>query len=494
MPSKFSIVSISSEVEPFSKSGGLAIVAHSLPHALSQMGHQVIAVAPYYREFLSGTSLYLEPVYEGIPIMIGDEEVAKVNYWRSQLEDDIPIYLVDCERYFGRMKALYGSIHENSRFYLFDLAVIELLMRLNFAPHILHCHDWHTGLIPYLLWKEPRYKEFFKESSTVFTIHNLSYQLGHNWWDIPSDKKDDGEQRLPPFHSEEMEFMNFAKRGILFANAITTVSEQYAVELLGKEAGQELHRILKNREDRFYGIINGIDYEEYNPKTDPGLALNYDVHSIERRLECREALQKFFHLPLNNKLPIIVMTSRIVEQKGMDLVIKLLEVLMRIEIQMIVMGDEGDKHYMKVLRKIGKKYPKKFVLQVPFLHDRETSLYAGADMTLLPSRFEPCGINQLISLRYGCVPIVHKIGGLSDTVTNYSVRRSKGTGFVFKTYDWYDLHAAVIRAIETYQREEEWRSLIHRGMAQSFSWKIPAKKYVSVFRKAMELQKSWVSE
>jgi len=483
---KLKIVSISSEVAPFSKTGGLADVARSLPKAISRLGHEVIVITPLYGQVIDTKKNNLKLIYENIRVYLNSQDIVYVNYWQGQLIEGLPIYFIENKKYFSRRKNLYGSTHENVRFLIFDVAALKLISLLKFSADLVHCHDWHTGLIPYYLKTDFRYSKTLSKAKTIFTIHNLAYQLGCAWWEVPTKKKDYGRNRLPHITDKNIEYINFAKRAILCADIINTVSEQYREEILTAKFGQDLQRILFNRQHKLFGIINGIDYKTYNPANDPNLFKNYNYQKIHRKKLNKEYLQKKVGLPVNQEIPVISLTSRVVFQKGIELIIKLLEPLVRLEVQIIIMGD-GDKKYIAELKKYNKKYPKKIVW-LPFATNQkmETLLYAGSDIFLLPSHYEPCGINQLIAMRYGSIPIVRRVGGLYDTVTNFNPRTNHGNGFSFSGFDKYSLFAAIVRALENYQHKYIWRDLIIRSMQESNSWEIPAKKYITLYRKALK--------
>ena len=488
MPKKLKIASIASEVDPFSKTGGLGDVAASLPKALKQLGHDVIVITPLYGKIIDPQEFGLELVKKNVSIKVGKNQKLKVNYWRGQLDKNLPIYFVENKKYFSRKQHPYGSEHENKRFFLFDIAAIKLLILLKFKADIIQCHDWHAGMIPYLLKKDFHNSSTLNKAATVFTIHNLSYQGGHNWWTGPASHKDNGRQALPGFKTKKFDHLNFAKRAIIHADLINTVSETYAQEILTKDFGEDLHRILLHRQDKLFGIVNGIDYKDYNPKTDPGLAKNYNAQFfIEGKEKNKQALQKYFKLPPSPNIPLLAMVTRFVEQKGLDLVVKIIEPLLRQNVQLIIMG-AGQKQYEQFFRKIAKLYPKKFGATLKFDSKHATLAYAGADITLIPSRFEPCGLTQLISMRYGAVPVVRAIGGLSDTVAHFNPLTRKGNGFTFTKYNSYDFLIAVSRAISTYQYKIAWHQLIANAMLHSYSWELPAKKYVNLFNKAIKVK------
>ncbi len=487
MSKKLKIVSISSEIAPFSKTGGLADVARSLPKALNRLGHDIIAITPLYGKVIDKKEHNLKLVYENVDVVLNSKETIKVNYWKGYLMEDLPVYFVEVKKYFSQRKSLYGSSHENARFLIFNVAALKLISLLKFEADIVHCHDWQTGLIPYYLKTDFRYSKTLRKAKTIFTIHNLVFQFGQNWWDTPLDKKDYGKSKIPHISNSDIEYVNFAKRAILSADIINTVSEQYRDEILTRKFGQDLHRVLKNREDRVFGIVNGIDYNAYNPMSDRGLYKNYNFSKIHRKKLNKEFLQKRVGFPVDRETPLVCATSRVTFQKGFELIEKLLESIVRLDIQFIILGD-GDKKYISTLKKYSKKYPKKIVW-IPFTGNKniETLIYSASDMFLLPSHHEPCGINQLIAMRYGCVPVVRKVGGLHNTVVNYEPNKNNGTGFVFKSFNEFSFFAAIIRALESYKYKNNWRNLVSRAMKNSSSWEIPANKYVALFRKVIKM-------
>lgn len=491
MAKKLKVVSVSSEVAPFSKSGGLGDVARSLPKALKRLGHEVMVITPLYGKIINKRKNQLKLIYSDVRVYLNSKDIVTVNYWRGYLMRGLPIYFIENKKYFSGRKTLYGSSRENVRFLIFDVATLKLLSLLKHEADIIHCHDWQTGLIPFYLKTDFRYSKSLRKAKTVFTIHNLAFQFGLNWWEVPAGEKDYGKKRIPHITSPKIEYINFAKRAILSADVINTVSEHYREEIVTKKFGQDLHRILRNRENRLFGIVNGIDYHAYNPANDKGLFKNYDHRKIHRKKLNKEFLQKKFNLPVDQNIPIFCTTSRVTFQKGFELILKIIEPLMRQEVQFIVIGS-GDKNYIKELQKSAKKYPKKLVV-IPSHEENqkyETLVYAGSDFFLLPSHHEPCGINQLIAMRYGCVPIIRRVGGLFDTVKNFNPATNQGTGFAFSYFDPFSLYGAVIRALETYKHKKIWRDIMVRAMQQSNSWEIPAKKYVALYHKTLKNHKN----
>jgi len=487
MSKKLKIVQIASEVAPFSKTGGLGDVSRSLSKALERLGNEVIVITPLYGKLINKQENKLQLIFSKVRLRLNSVESVTVNYWRGYLMPGLPVYFVESKKFFSKHSRLYGSNRENARFLVFNVAALKLLSLLKFSADIIQCHDWQTGLVPYYLKTDFRYSKTLTKAKTIFTIHNLIFQLGRNWWEIPPADKDYGHSRIPHLTDPKLETINFAKRAILSADFINTVSEQYREEIMTKKFGQDLNRILKNRSDRLVGIVNGIDYNIYNPEDDPGLYRHYSFGDFKERSANKGYLQKIFNLPVDKNIPIICMTSRVTFQKGFELLIKILPHLLQLDLQLIAIGS-GDKKYISALQKVAHSYPHKLVV-IPS-HEAnqkyETLVYAGSDLFLLPSNYEPCGINQLIAMRYGCVPIVREIGGLYDTVDNFSPASEQGTGFTFKNEEEFSLYNAIVRALENYKNKSLWSKLIKRVMTQAHGWEIPAKKYLELYRRVLK--------
>ncbi len=501
------IVHAAAEMAPFSKSGGLGIVIGSLPRTQQEFGHEVSIFIPYYEGVVNVDEHRISLVDGNIPIEVTGGIFDSIQLYQAEPVEGRPrVYLIGHHQYFSRRVNMYGDERENARFAIFDLGVLAAIKHIGIQPDVIHCHDWHTGLIPYFLKGRFKPDGYWNQTSTLFTIHNLTYQYGHNWWDTPAEMRDDGRSRLPEIGDPAFERVNFAKRAIINADTINAVSETYRTEIMTKDFGQELHRILKNREKNFFGIVNGIDHDAYNPHTDPGLVLRYGVSTAARRQTNKRALQLAYGLDPQKDVPLICMTSRVVEQKGFKLLAQIIQTVLRMPSQLIIMGD-GDKEFTKFFQKVSRTYEQQFKI-VAYDLNKETSLYAGADIFLLPSRFEPCGLNQLIAMRYGSVPVVHHIGGLADTVVDFdprmraggSHRASKnsqnaqagimGNGFAFKNYQSRDLLVAIARAVETYKHRAPWKRLIASCMKQATSWEIPAQKYIDLYRQTMKSKRS----
>jgi len=482
MPSrnKLKIVSVASEVAPYSRTGGLSDVARSLPLALSGLGHEVSLITPFYT-FIEQQKIPLEEVGTDA-IKIGSHTY-QVQYLKTDLSPDVPIYFIRYDKLYG-LERIYGYKNDNLRFYLLNEAALKLLKKINYRPRVIHCHDWQSGLIPNLLKTTYKSDPFYSRIRTLFTIHNLPFQMGSEWWKIPKSKVDSGRGN-PPTRLADIKYINFTKRGILHADVVNTVSERYATEILTPEFGQGLDKYLRRRQDTFFGIINGIDYTVYNPSFDSHVYYNYDWNSLDRKLKNKLALQKEVGLNVKADQPIIGLVNRLSEQKGFYLILEVLPILMKQHLQMIVVGS-GSQEFITEFERYAKRYPKQLAIYTPFTEVMASRVYAGSDMFLLPSRYEPCGISQMISLRYGSIPIVHETGGLSDTITDFNARTGRGNGFVLSHYDPHELLIAITRAIENYHHPKVWERLTWQAMRLSYSWELPAKKYATLFRLALK--------
>jgi starch synthase len=485
------VAHIASEVEPFSKTGGLASVLGALPRAEADLGVDTIIITPYYEHLIDMNEYPLESLGEAEPLEIEPGVFEEVSYRKGMLgdgEEEVPVYFVESRKFFGTQEKLYGAKNDNARFLFFNIAALFLLKKIEFKPSIIHCHDWHTGIIPFLL--KTRYKKdsFWSGTATLFTIHNLSFQLGHDWHDISASESDSGRSKLPSFADlKRIEQINFAKRAIMYADAINTVSETYREEILTEAFGEALDRLLKRKQQVVFGIVNGIDYDDFNPMTDPGLVCHYNHKSVRLKKYNKKALQKRYGLTVDLNVPLLCTTSRISEQKGFKLILQIVRIVLQQGTQMIVMGD-GDEKTVRSLREVQREFPKQFAY-APFDPEAETLLYAGSEIFLMPSRFEPCGINQMIALRYGCIPVVRHIGGLVDTIRDYDSRTKTGNGFTFKRYNSTHLLIAIIRALENFKHARAWKELSISGLRAANSWELPAQKYINLYVSTLRLKK-----
>ncbi|MGH7739358.1 MAG: glycogen synthase GlgA, partial [bacterium] len=468
---------------PFAKTGGLADVVGSLPGALMKLGCEVAVVLPKYRS-ISPENYKLRVEVKGLQVPMGMGEV-DANILSSSLgHSHGTAYFIESDRYFGR-EGFYGTpegdFHDNpERFAFFSRAVLEMLKALNWYPDILHLNDWQTGLVAPYLETFYRTQPHFESMRSLFTIHNMAYQglfpkyilpmTGLGWEDFRADKLE--------FYDQ----VNYLKAGLVYSTALSTVSPTYAREIETDEFGCGLQGLLRARSTDLYGILNGIDYGEWNPATDKEIPAQYTPKSIDRKEESKRELLKETGLKFNAETPVIGLVSRLADQKGLDLIAGILNEMLSGNVQLVIQG-LGDARYHALFQELRDQFPDKFSLNLKFDNRLAKLIYAGSDMFLMPSRFEPCGLGQLIALKYGTVPIVRSTGGLADTIENLSLDGRKGTGFVFEAYRMEDLLATVRRAVETFHQPKIWKALVQRGMALDFSWDASAEKYLELYRK-----------
>lgn len=471
------VLFIAAEVWPFAKTGGLADVTGSLPAALKAQGVNVRVIMPLYSE-----------IADEFKSRMRLREEFKVNLsWRSQYcglkeleHQGIHFYFIDNEYYFKRDR-LYGYGDDDERFAFFCRAVLKSLPRMDdFRPDILHCHDWHTALIPFIIRNSYARRAFYFPIRTLFTIHNLYYQgrfggdvfdrvlgwAGHGlWW-------------------EQLEYfgdINYMKGALLTADAISTVSPSYAREIQTEDYGEGLDGVLSYRSKVLSGILNGIDERFFDPATDPALPQWYQEPS--GKAANKAALQQELGLPLQEKTPLLCMVSRLVEPKGLDLLDPILDEVLREEVQLAVLGT-GEREYENLLQFYAERYPDKFSLRLTYDEALAHRIYAGADMILIPSRFEPCGLTQMIAMRYGTLPLVRETGGLKDTVAAYDRLDGSGNGFSFKNYHAGELLAAIQHALMVYREEPEvWERLSRQAMDSHFDWRRSAASYLELYKK-----------
>jgi len=487
------VVLVASEVAPFSKTGGLADVTGSLPRALHKLGIDALVITPFYRCVRDNVErLGLELHREGAEIRVpmGDWESGGA-ILRSELPDSaVPVYLLDSPGYYDRV-GLYnrpqdGSEHEDNseRFIFLCRGALELCLELGIAPDVFHCHDWQTGPLPVYL--KTLYRDRLPDTASLFTVHNIEYQ-GIFWH---GDMKLTGLDSAL-FNWRMLEYygnLSFLKAGLVGGDVLTTVSKKYAEEIQTDEYGAGLEGVVRERADDLFGIVNGVDYGVWNPETDQAIPVNYSQDDLCGKAACKQALQEEFGLPQRDDVPLVGMISRLVGQKGFDLLATAMPELMTKEIQFAILGT-GEARYHEFLSGLRAKYPDKVGVMLSFSEQAAHRVEAGSDMFLMPSRYEPCGLNQLYSLKYGTVPIVRATGGLADTVIDYG--QSKGSnreanGFVFERYAKGALLDAVNRALKLYANSEEWHKLRLAGMPQDWSWDRSAREYCEAYKRACE--------
>ncbi len=480
------ILIASSEVTPFSKTGGLADVCGALPGALRKLGHQPIVFTPAYRQ-VRQSGVALEPTDITFEIPIGSK-VMIGRLLSAQLPgSDVRTYFVDQPEYYDRPQ-LYqeqGQDYKDNceRFVFFSRAVMESIRLLDLAIDVIHCNDWQTGLIPALLRIEYQHARGYDDIVSLMTIHNMAYQ-GQFWhWDMSLTGLD-----WKYFNWRQMEFwggLNLLKTGLVFADAISTVSPRYAREIQG-ELGCGLEGVLQQRAEHLFGIINGVDYALWDPATDPNLAANYSVENWrEGKATCKAALQQELGLPVAADTPLVGLVGRLADQKGWDLVADVMRRwAQRESVQWAILGT-GEPKYHDMLENLAKQCPDRVAIRLGFSDALARRIEAGADMFLMPSLYEPCGLNQLYSLKYGTVPIVRETGGLADSIrdaTPENLSNETANGFSFTAYDADQLEATLQRACDTFRtRRDTWKNVVETGMRQDWSWEQSARQYVSVY-------------
>lgn len=475
------ILLLASEVVPFAKTGGLADVAGALPKALKELGHDVRVAMPRYG-FIDREKFGLREIMSQLDVPMG-AQTENASVWESRIGTDVPVYMAYNPKYYDR-EGIYMYQDDAERFLFYCRTILEFVKKIGWVPDVLHCNDWHTAIIPNWLHTIYRDDPFFKNSVTVFTIHNLAYQgvFGQRILEIAGIEK--YQHTVPPGLSYENQ-INMMGRGIFYADIVNTVSQTYAQEILTPEYGEGFDWLLRERRDRLYGIVNGIDYEINNPAADRLIYEHYDLNNLGPKAENKLALQKESGLAQESHIPLIGMISRLSDQKGFDLLGQVIEPLMaNLKFQFILLGT-GEEKYHHLFSEIKNRYPNRAAVYLTFNSTLAQKIYAGSDMFLMPSRFEPCGLGQLLAMRYGSVPIVRETGGLKDTVINYEPFSNSGNGFTYKHYDALAMYTSIVRAVETFHYPEQWHTLIQRGMSQDFSWENSAAKYVDLYRRTM---------
>lgn len=488
---RLKILIASPEVVPFAKTGGLADVCGALPKALAKLGHQVKVILPKYK-MVDETKFRLSEVKADFPeIRIGGSR--KSIQLRSHLSDESAVeylFLVSDE-YFDRDE-LYrdpstGLDYKDNdeRFVLFARGTLEVLKTLNWPPDIVHANDWQSALIVAYLKTLYAGDSFFKDTATVFSIHNLAYQ-GNFLKNTLGKIGVSADLFYPTSPFEFWGNVNFMKAGTSYADVINTVSETYAVEIQsGSEFGHGLEGVLRSRNEDLYGIVNGIDYDIWSPQKDKLISHNYSPKDLSGKRKNKELLLKLGSLPRSKKdVPLIGIISRLADQKGFDLLAQIADDLLSLDLQMVILGT-GDEKYHQLFTAMSAKYPDKISVNLRFDNPLAHLIEAGSDMFLMPSRYEPCGLNQLISLKYGTVPVVRKTGGLADTVENYDPKTGQGTGFVFEDYGASELMDTIKLAASVYQDKDAWTKLMKNGMEKDFSWSASAEKYVKLYQTAL---------
>ncbi|MCY9006031.1 glycogen synthase GlgA [Peribacillus frigoritolerans] len=476
------VVFAASECAPFIKTGGLGDVIGALPKALKKQGVHVSVILPKYGDLPNQFKQELEHM-TSIEVPVG---------WRQQfcgieklVANGITYYFLDNEYYFKRHGS-YGFFDDGERFAFFSRAILEALPYLEEKPDVIHCHDWQTGLVSVLMKAHYHNHPFYQDIKTIFTIHNLRYQ-GVYPKVVLAELLDLSELY---FNIDGLEFhgnVSYLKAGLAFSNIVTTVSPSYAEEIQLPYFGENLDGFLRKRKGELKGIINGIDYEEYNPAADEHLAVPFD--SYEGKMENKRQLQESLGLPVNDDVPVLSMVTRLVDQKGIDLVLHVFHEMMNQGVQFILLGT-GEEQYESAFRHLADQYPNQVSVHTYFDEGLARRIYAGSDLFLMPSQFEPCGIGQLLALRYGTLPLVRETGGLRDTVIPYNQFTGEGNGFSFTNYNAHDMLHTIEQSVGLYKfQPKRWRKMAENAMKLDFSWTSSSLKYMELYESLIPVMK-----
>jgi starch synthase len=471
------VLFVAAEVAPFAKVGGLADVAGALPKALCSLGHDVRLIMPRYAS-IDGSRDGLRDELGGSAVTVaGSSEPARL---QAGAAGEVPVYFVVNERYFGRDN-VYGYEDDVERFLYFCRAALQSVDALGWHPDVVHVNDWHTAVVPHWMRHGYDLPTSLRSAASVITIHNLAYQGGFEPDRYPKEWIDP--ETIGPRADGSYDLL---AQGIASADLVTTVSERYAQEITQPELGEGLDELLRRRRNELKGIINGIDYEVFDPLRDPAIAQPYSADRLDGKEACKAALQREAGFDVAPGTPLVGIVGRLADQKGFDLVAEVIEpFLTEARAQLVLLGT-GEPRYHDLFRELAAHRRGQIAAYLKFDAAMAQRIYAGSDMFLMPSRFEPCGLGQLISLRYGTVPVVRSTGGLADTVADYQAATRRGTGFVFHEYQSVALAVALGRALEAFRDRARWREIQLQGMKQDVSWTGSAQKYVQAYQEAID--------
>lgn len=487
MDKNLRVAFVSAEVSPYAKLGEMADVAYSLPKHLSSLGMNISLFMPMYRR-PEIDSLPKELIVSNLPVHLGERK-AKARVFKGE-QGKYDIYFIDNPKYFWRDQ-IYGTgtgeyLDNDERFIFFSKAVLEFLLRDEIPTDIIHCNNWPAALIPVFLRTHYTRKKNFQNTATVLTLHNIAYQ-----GEYPPDSLMITGLNLKYFTSRHLSLngkFNFLKTGIMYADVLNTVSSTYRREILTIKHGLGLEEILQRRKDVFFSIRNGIDYEIWNPETDPFISMNYSLSNLSGKKACKQDLIKEFDLPIQIEIPVIGLVSYMRTHKGFDILLEAMDELVRLDMALVILG-QGEEQYEKQLIEIQRKYSDKVAVRLEMNPSLVHKIAAGADIFLIPSLYEPCGLNQLYSFRYATVPVVRGTGGLEETVRPFRAETSRGNGFVFREYSSSALLGALGEALEYYKKPALWKKILAEGMKENFSWDNAAKRYAKLYKSALKIRR-----
>lgn len=486
------VLFIATEAAPFAKVGGLGSVMYSLPKALAELGHDARVLMPRYLS-IDEKLHNLQVEYKELQVPTGNVEgpahlVCNVKRCdpSPNSETVVTTYFLENQEYYEQRANVYGYADDTIRWALLCRGALEFIRESkSWIPDIIVSCDWQTGIISNYLKTEYANDPILSKIATVFSIHNLFYQAMYDHRFISEMDYDDGHSPIPGFFNQRLSKINWMRRGIMYADVINTVSPNYAREIMTKDYGELLDELLRERKAVVSGILNGIDYNIWNPETDLYLTKKYSISSLDKREENKKILQERFGLPIKKDAFVLSYIGRLSKQKGLDLLFPIMHTLLEeLPLQMVVVG-EGESDIMEFFHDLETRFPDKVATHLKFDSILPHIVFAGSDVTIIPSRFEPCGLIQMEAMRMGTIPIVRKTGGLADSVEDYNPDKSTGTGFVFEKFDSSSLMIALIRAFENFRDRSKWRLLQERVMSKDFSWINSAKKYENLFNQAI---------
>jgi len=479
------ILFVGPEVAPFIKVGGLGEVLHALPEALASLGHDVRTMTPKYAS-INEEEFPMTMVLEGLLVPnLGNEDLI-CNVKKYKNGNRLTNYFLENQEYYEKRGSVYGYDDDPARWALLSLGTLEFIRNTaeKWKPDIIVANDWQGGLIPNYMKTSYEKDPVLSKIASVFLIHNIYYQGMFDPKFISELDYDDGQSNIPAITDPRMLKINFMRRGIRYADVINTVSPSYAREITTPEYGEMLDTLLQERRSRLFGILNGINYENYDPATNPYVEFKYDVNHLDERIKNKKILQQKFNLPEKKDAFVVCVVGRLAEQKGLDLVVKTMDQMQEnFDFQFVVLGS-GDSRYISFFNELAKKY-KTVATHLSFDNILPHTIYSGADAILIPSRFEPCGLTQMEAMRYGVVPIVRKIGGLADSVKDHTSEEDPGTGFVFDDYNEYAFLGTFMRAYELFKYKKIWQGIQKRAMKEDFSWEKSAAEYEKLFMRAL---------
>ena len=486
---KLKILLVGTEAAPYATVGGFSSVLAYLSRALVSKGHDVRIFMPKFYS-IDEETYQIEMLYEGLKVPTDDPDLPYLicNVKIARNPTGVPVYFLENQEYYEKRANVYGYSDDPTRWALLSRGVLEFIKTGSFVPDVIHTNDWHTGIVSNYLKTTYAHDRVLSKISTVFTIHNMKFQglFDHN--NVPELDLDDGRSQIAPLFSDRLVMQNFLRRGILYSDVVNTVSRKYAREVLTPEYGESLDRLLLEVKGKFFGIVNGIDYTEFDPRTDKLIAKNSSVKSLDNRVENKKALQKEFDLKVDPKVPLFGFIGRLDYQKGVDLIVNTMHhALKDYDIQFIQLGG-GDASLVHMLQNLRNTFPDKVSIHPYPNFSLPRLLFAGSDVILYPSRFEPCGVVQLEAMRYGAVPLVREVGGLADTVTNFDSNDMTGNGLIFKDFNEFALFGQLVRAVELYKHPSLWSALQKNGMKSDYSWSYSASEYVKLYELSLSLK------